>query len=222
MPARGEQAPRVGAGDRQLDQALRGDEAEDRDVRPQRGHRSSTSPAQVKPGPKAVIMTRSGRPRVDAARSSTNSTVGALMLPWSRSTCAFEVERCRGEVERFLDRVDDLGPAGVAAEAVDVAAGRGPCSAEDAVDRLGQFGSSTNGGMARSKITASPGSSTRQPMMPSVSGHNFSPAPRIVARPSPCGRDHGRRRAVAEQGGGDDRRGVVAVEADRDRAGLDA
>ena len=43
----------------------------------------------------------------------------------------------------------------------------------------------TNGGMARSKITASPGSSTRQPMMPSVSGHNFSPAPRSSARPSP-------------------------------------
>ena len=33
--------------------------------------------------------------------------------------------------------------------------------------------------------------------------------------------DDGRRGAVAEQGGGDDRGGIVAVEADRDRAGLD-
>src|SRR3954467_12071844 len=46
---------------------------------------SSIRPEQVKPGPKAVIITRSGRPR-SSSRSSTNSTVGALMLPKSRST----------------------------------------------------------------------------------------------------------------------------------------
>ena len=39
----------------------------------------SPSP-QVKPGPKAVIITLSGRPR-SRRRSSTNSTVGALILP---------------------------------------------------------------------------------------------------------------------------------------------
>ena len=81
---------------------------------------------------------------------------------------------------------------------------------------------SMNGGMARSKITARPGSSTRQPMMPSVSGHNFSRRAADRREALALGRDHRRRRAVAEQGGGDDRRGVVAVEADRDRAGLDA
>ena len=41
---------------------------------------SSIRPAQVKPGPKAVIRTRSGRPCF-SSRSSTNITVGALILP---------------------------------------------------------------------------------------------------------------------------------------------
>ena len=40
-----------------------------------------------------------------------------------------------------------------------------------------------NGGIARSNMTPRPGSSTRQPMMPSVSGHNFSAEPLSVARP---------------------------------------
>ncbi len=35
----------------------------------------------------------------------------------------FEIERAGAKVERGLDRVDHLGPAGVAAEAVDVGAG---------------------------------------------------------------------------------------------------
>src|SRR4029079_18451876 len=46
---------------------------------------SSISPAQVKPGPKAVINARSGSPRL-SSRSSTNNTVGALMLPKSFNT----------------------------------------------------------------------------------------------------------------------------------------
>ena len=78
-----------------------------------------------------------------------------------------------------------------------------------------------NGGMARSNTTARPGSSTSQPMIRSVSGHSFSAEPSMRARlcsplvttaaaaPSPNKR------------GGDHRRRVVAVEADRDRAGLD-
>ena len=41
------------------------------------------------------------------------------------------------------------------------------------------------GGIARSKTTVSPGSSTSQPMIRCVSGHSFSAAPMIVASPSP-------------------------------------
>ena len=58
-----------------------------------------------------------GRPRA-IRRSRTNNTVGALILPWSRSTW-----RSRSSVsatrQRGFDRVDHLDPAGVAAEAVD-------------------------------------------------------------------------------------------------------
>src|SRR3546814_5991862 len=39
--------------------------------------------------------------------------------------------------------------------------------------------------MARSKMTPNPGSSTSQPMMPSVSGHRISPPPSMVANPPP-------------------------------------
>ena len=39
-----------------------------------------------------------------------------------------------------------------------------------------------NGGIARSKTTARPGSSTSQPMIRSVSGHSFSAEPVIRAR----------------------------------------
>ena len=56
---------------------------------------------------------------------------------------------------------------------------------QDAVDRLGQLGRRRTAGWRGRRSPRGPGSSTRQPMMPSVSGHNFSPAPLIVARPSP-------------------------------------
>ncbi len=78
-PAGGQQPSRIGPGDRKLDQPLQRDEAEDRDMRPHR-HRSNTIPAQVKPGPKAVIITRCGNPRA-ISFSNTNITVGALILP---------------------------------------------------------------------------------------------------------------------------------------------
>ena len=80
---------------------------------------------------------------------------------------------------------------------------------------------STNGGMARSNTTARPGSSTSQPMIRSVSGHSFSAEPVIRREAVLAAGDHRRRGAVAEQGRGDDCRGIVAIEADRDRAGLD-
>src|SRR4051812_28284792 len=67
----------------QLAEALDSHQREDDNAE---GHAASSSiPAQVKPGPKAVINTRSGRPPL-SRRSSTNNTVGALMLPKSLST----------------------------------------------------------------------------------------------------------------------------------------
>ena len=70
----------IGAGDGEFNQPLGSHEAEDGNVRPQLGHASITIPAQVKPGPKAVIITRFGSPRASKAWS-TNITVGALILP---------------------------------------------------------------------------------------------------------------------------------------------
>jgi hypothetical protein len=76
------QAPGVAACVKQLQQTLDRDERQDGDVERQAAGpgASRSSPAQVKPGPKAVIMVRSGKPR-SSRRSRTNMTVGALMLP---------------------------------------------------------------------------------------------------------------------------------------------
>ena len=84
--------------------------------------------------------------------------------------------------------------------------------AEDAVDRRGQF-AVTNGGMARSKMTASPGPRLAAHDA-SVSGHNSRPR-RNVATPSP--RSTAAAAARRRTGGGDDAAGR-RVEADRDRA----
>ena len=58
-------------------------------------------------------------------------------------------------------------------------------------------------------------------MILSVSGHNFSAEPRDRREAVLAGGDNRGRGAVAEQSGGDDRGGIVAVEPDGDRAGLD-
>ena len=74
-----QQKPRCWRGRWAIDQPLGGDEAENKMC----GHssvRSITIPAQVKPGPNAVIITRFGKPRAINARAQ-NSTVGALILP---------------------------------------------------------------------------------------------------------------------------------------------
>ena len=119
MRARRDQAPGVAARTATVRRALERDQREDRDGDAHAA--SSSSPAQVKPGPNAVIITRSGRPR-SSRRSSTNSTVGALILPKSRSTSRSRLSSPWLQLERGLDRVDDLGPAGMAAEAHDVLA----------------------------------------------------------------------------------------------------
>src|SRR6185437_1207586 len=70
--------PRVSVRKPQLTQALERNERKDGNIEDHGA--SSIRPAQVKPGPNAVISTLSGRPR-SSSRSSTNITVGALMLP---------------------------------------------------------------------------------------------------------------------------------------------
>jgi len=76
--APGEQSPRVAVRQPQFAEPLERDECQNDEVERQAASRSI--PAQVKPGPKAVINTLSGSPR-SSSRSSTNITVGALMLP---------------------------------------------------------------------------------------------------------------------------------------------
>ena len=213
-----EQPPRVAVRQPQLAEPLQRDQREDDDAEDHAA--SSSSPAQVKPGPKAVISTRSGRPRA-SSRSSTNSTVGALMLPIVAQHFALEIELALVEVERGLDRVDHLDAAGMAAEAVDVLRGRCP-SARTSRRRRGASLSSMNGGMARSNTTPRPGSST-SPAHDAAACRATASRPSRVIRARPCSpaADDRRRGAVAEQRGRDDRRRIVAVEADRDRAGLD-
>ena len=58
--ALGEQAPRVPVRQPQFADALERDQREDDDAEDHAA--SSSSPAQVKPGPNAVIITRSGSP----------------------------------------------------------------------------------------------------------------------------------------------------------------
>jgi hypothetical protein len=77
------------------------------------------------------------------------------------------------------------------------------------------------GGMAWAKITPRPVGSTRQPMMSRVSGQVCSAAPSAAAnRPRPP--QHAGRRAVAEQGGGDDVGLRRLVDAEGQRAELHA
>ena len=69
----------VVAGQHQFTQPLRRDEEEDEGRDAHAACRSETQLA-VKPGPSAVTSERGGRPCA-SARSSTNRTVGADMLP---------------------------------------------------------------------------------------------------------------------------------------------
>jgi hypothetical protein len=70
---------RVAAAESEFDQPLDSDISEDR-YRKRVHALSNSSPAQVKPGPKAVSITVFGKPR-SISRWSTKRTVGALMLP---------------------------------------------------------------------------------------------------------------------------------------------
>src|SRR5690349_2963809 len=79
----GEKPLRIAAREPELGNALERNQPEDDDIEDQAAW--SSSPAQVKPAPKAVIRPFPGRPRA-ISRSSTNSTAGALMLPESFST----------------------------------------------------------------------------------------------------------------------------------------
>ena len=98
------------AGKHQLAQPLQGQEGDEQggghpglqrqqrqgETRPQRGH--------DQPPGRACASTR----------SSTNSTVGADLLPGVAQHLAFHVEAARGKRQRLLDGGDDLGAAGMA------------------------------------------------------------------------------------------------------------
>ena len=92
----------------------------------------------MKPGPKAVIITRSGRPRFEQPFEHEQHRRRAHVAVVAQHL-ALEVELALVELERGLDRVDHLHPAGVAAEAVDVVARDAELRAH-LVDRLGELG----------------------------------------------------------------------------------
>lgn len=70
---------------------------------------SSSSSDRVKPGPSAAMTSRPVAPC-----ASTNSTVGADMLPGVAQHLALHVGAARGKRQRLLDGGDDLGAAGMA------------------------------------------------------------------------------------------------------------
>lgn len=74
---------------------------------------SSGSSDRVKPGPSAAMTSRPVAPSA-STRCSTNSTVGADLLPGVAQHLAFHVEAARGKRQRLLDGGDDLGAAGIA------------------------------------------------------------------------------------------------------------
>ena len=77
--AAGQQPARVVAGQNELSQALQRDQQENGGGEAHAACRNATQLA-VKPGPRAVSSDRAGRPCA-MARSSTNKTVGADILP---------------------------------------------------------------------------------------------------------------------------------------------
>ena len=140
---------------------------------------SSSSPAQVKPGPKAVIITLSGRPCFEQPFEHEQHGRRAHVAIVAQHF-ALEVELALVELERSFDRIDHLHAARMAAEAVDVVARDAQLVAHPSTASASS--ASMNGGIARSNTTARPGSSTSQPMIRSVSGHSFSADPVMRAR----------------------------------------
>src|SRR5579875_429890 len=94
--AHGEEAPRVAAGVGELGQPLQCDQRDDHLGKAHAALRAGSAAAAraastrrkpaVKPGPSEVSSERRGSPARVMARSNTNSTVAADMLPYSRST----------------------------------------------------------------------------------------------------------------------------------------
>src|SRR6185437_13070007 len=80
-----QQALRIIAGEHEFAGTLQRDQRQDELGQAHAACRSATQLA-VKPGPSAVSKERDGRPCC-RARSSTNKTVGADMLPQSAITC---------------------------------------------------------------------------------------------------------------------------------------
>ena len=113
-----------------------------------------------------------------------------------------------GNSSARLVGIDHLDPARVAAEAVDVASVK-PHVGQHAIDRAGQLGS-MNGGIAGANTM--PGRILDPPaMMPTYRATSAHPRRRwsrfrlLPPARRPC-------RAVSENGGGDDRCRIIAVE----------
>ena len=119
----------------------------------------------MKPGPSAESTADPRKPRL-SARSSTNSTLGADMLPWPRNTSRSSRSVPFCNIERGLDRVEHLGAAGMADELrrVDAAhPARSGARAPPAAVRRKR-------GSERDSTTPKPAGSMVQPMMSSVPG----------------------------------------------------
>src|SRR5579872_3829141 len=167
----------VMGGQPQLSHSLHRDQRENDDVDDHGA--SSIIPAQVNPGPNAVIKTFSGSPFFNKL-SRTNSTVGALILPWSRSTSRSTLSSPWLSFKAFSIASITFTPPGWQQKRSIVA--RSTSSSSQIPSTASASSVSTNGGIARSNTTAKPESSTSQPMIRSVSGQSRSAEPVIRAR----------------------------------------
>ena len=179
MARRGlERAPRhqplcVAAREDEFGDALQRDESEDRDckrvpARPADRQRASSSGGQRhgrdrKAGAKRQQQRSFRASAGRSTRSSTNSAVGADMLPKRFKHLALMVERLRRQVERAFDRLEHLAAAGMADEARDLGAGPTPCASQNAVQCRPQDSRQAKRGIDWSKITPKPIVSTASP-----------------------------------------------------------
>src|SRR5260221_10987985 len=153
----------------QLGAALQDDEAENRveDAHP----RLSTAKPAVNPGPSAVTSARSHR--LSSARSSTNSTLAADMLPYSRSTARASLNT-PGLSSKASSRASiTFGPPGWQTKR-SRSPSASPCRPRKS-RAAGPILAATSRGMSREKTGFSPSSATSQPMMSRVCGQVCSP-----------------------------------------------
>ena len=220
MRALAQQRARVAVGVEKLGEALERDQADD-DERPVHGSGSrvdkleARGEAGAERGHQHAAAGRRHRASARARRAPSPPTCCRNRASIARASA----ERASAQTERLFERVEHLGAAGMADEAVDIGErrDRGGGGNPRSTSRRSRC---TSAGMSREKSALSPSSATSQPMMSSDCGQVYSP-PCPSAGPSAVAGNHRRRGAVAEEGGGDDvALGEIAM-AEAQRAKLD-